>query len=108
MRLLQFLKMTLEMTRELFGIMHTPDAKRMHVGEVEVLLSQSHQRKKRSQSRRAPLSLSCHRKRRSESRSPPPPLVAILPEEGKAIRTRGLVVTVNDQAPMMRALYRHW
>jgi hypothetical protein len=61
--------MTLERMREIFGVMHATDVKRMHFEEEEVL---------------APQGLPA----------------AVPPEEGHAMRTRGLVVMVDDEGPV--------
>jgi hypothetical protein len=102
--------MTLEMMKELFCIAHigeeeVPNVKRMRIGEEEVSLSRSCQRKRmlqshckaplsrshrRKKSHWAPLSLSRWRKRRSHSRSPP---VAV------SLEGRGFLVTVDDNGP---------
>jgi hypothetical protein len=79
--------MTLERTRELFGIMHVPDMKWMCVGEEEVSLSHSSAIAVTLEEEEVPVPLG--------------PPIAVPLEEGEAKRTRGLIVMVNDEAPIL-------
>jgi hypothetical protein len=90
--------MALETMKELFGVTHigeveVPNAKRIRVQEEEVSLSQLVTAIVPPEEEEVPVPLE-----EDEVLVPqaPPPLIMVPPDEGEAMRTRGLIVTMRS------------
>jgi hypothetical protein len=95
--ILWFLKMALETMKELFGVTHigeveVPNAKRIRVQEEEVSLSQPVTAIVPPEEEEVPVPLE-----EDEVLVPQaPPPIMVPPDEGEAMRTRGLIVTMRS------------